>query len=232
MKKHYIYSSDSLKPEGIIKGNLKMMGLYRVFIIISVFLTAFGVFQIIEENNRTERIYSENESKVTALEDTIRNLRDSMETMVEINNLHSIIGKIVIEKPSKKHKAHAPSKNDVWNFINECKPWYPEYIMAQAVLESSCGATSPKGTNNMFGMKIPNRRETTALNVGTMETYAKYAHWKLSVTDRILWEIFTFKGHKPSKDEYLKSLNGYAEDPAYLKKLENIASVWHSKSNK
>lgn len=105
----------------------------------------------------------------------------------------------------------------LYDFLLENNAWYPEILLAQAKLES--GNYSSKifqSNNNLYGMKRVYKRPTT--QQGGDKGYGYYSNWCLSVLDRILWDKFTFK-NKPSKEEYLKAMRGYAEDPHYIEKL-------------
>lgn len=105
----------------------------------------------------------------------------------------------------------------LYDFLLENNAWYPEILLAQAKLES--GNYSSKifqSNNNLYGMKRVYKRPTT--QQGDDKGYGYYSNWCLSVLDRILWDKFTFK-NKPSKEEYLKAMRGYAEDPHYIEKL-------------
>jgi hypothetical protein len=111
------------------------------------------------------------------------------------------------------------SVNDdiLYDFLLENNAWYPEILLAQAKLESGNYTSNIfKSNNNLYGMRKVYRRPTT--QQGDDKGYGYYSNWCLSVLDRILWDKFTFE-NKPSKDEYLRALRGYANDPYYIEKL-------------
>ena len=111
------------------------------------------------------------------------------------------------------------SVNDdiLYDFLLENGAWYPEILLAQAKLESGNYSSKIfKSNNNLYGMKRVYKRPTT--QQGGDKGYGYYSNWCLSVLDRILWDKFIFE-NKPSKDEYLKAMRGYAEDPHYIEKL-------------
>ena len=93
-----------------------------------------------------------------------------------------------------------------------------EIIIAQAILETGL-FTSPifYENNNLFGMKEPRVRETTA--IGSSRGHATYDNWVDSVDDYILW--YNYVTRNRVYEDYLQFLVyiGYAEDPYYLKKL-------------
>ena len=105
----------------------------------------------------------------------------------------------------------------LYDFLLENDAWYPEILLAQAKLESgNYSSRIFQSNNNLYGMKKVYKRPTT--QQGDDKGYGYYPNWCLSVLDRILWDKYTFE-NKPSKDEYLRAMRGYAEDPHYIEKL-------------
>lgn len=98
---------------------------------------------------------------------------------------------------------------------------YPEIVLAQAKIETG-NFTSVIfiENNNLFGMKLPERRRTTA--VGENRNHAKYKSWVQSVLDYKIWQDGMI--HKaPTKRSYLAYLKrNYAEDKNYIKKIKQI----------
>ena len=98
---------------------------------------------------------------------------------------------------------------------------YPDVVLAQAKIETG-NFTSKifRENNNMFGMKLPERRQTTA--VGESRNHAKYTDWIQSIRDYKLWQDQMI--HKaPTKRAYLAYLRrNYAEDKNYIKKIKQI----------
>jgi len=98
---------------------------------------------------------------------------------------------------------------------------YPDVVLAQAKIETG-NFTSKifRENNNMFGMKLPYRRKTTA--VGESRNHAKYTNWIQSIKDYKLWQDKMI--HKaPTKRAYLAYLRrNYAEDKNYIKKIKQI----------
>ena len=102
--------------------------------------------------------------------------------------------------------------------------------MAQAIQETSCGINCRQPCSyNMFGMKVPSNRETTAINVGSKDTYARYKSWELGVIDRILWEIAVFGGKKPTEEQYREKLSMYGTADGYKEKITLIAKEYKDK---
>lgn len=95
---------------------------------------------------------------------------------------------------------------------------YPKVVLAQAKIESG-NFTSKifKENNNLFGMKLPVRRKTTA--IGVNRKHAKYSDWVESLIDYKLWQDnMIHKG--ATKKKYLAYLGkNYAADPNYINKI-------------
>ena len=108
----------------------------------------------------------------------------------------------------------------LYQFLLDNNAWYPDILLKQAKIESANYSSNVyKNTNNLYGMKKVGKRQTTQLN-NTYNGYGSYNNWCLSVLDRMLWDMFVFKGEKPSREEYLKEMSMYAEDENYLTKLK------------
>jgi len=98
---------------------------------------------------------------------------------------------------------------------------YPDVVLAQAKIETA-NFTSKifRENNNMFGMKLPERRRTTA--VGENRNHAKYTSWIQSIIDYKLWQDQMIH-RAPTKHAYLAYLKrNYAEDKNYIKKIKQI----------
>ena len=97
---------------------------------------------------------------------------------------------------------------------------YPDIVFAQAVIESG-NFKSKLCTNNknLFGMKMPGRRETTAIGK-SKGGYAKYDTWGDSVFDYLLYQNYVMRNKNMNRKEYLSYLGRtYAEDKQYLIKI-------------
>jgi uncharacterized FlgJ-related protein len=110
--------------------------------------------------------------------------------------------------------------------INQKNIKFPDIVFAQAVLESGhFKAPLFISQNNLFGMKVPKKRETTAINKGN-KGYAKYLDWDSSIDDYLLWQQFTLKNKSQlSKTQYLSLLGKiYAKDKNYVSTLKKVMS--------
>jgi len=150
---------------------------------------------------------------------TIQN--DELTNFCTNDKMNTIIGQFV----RFKGKNVEPTTDSIMSILTEVDAWYPEYIMAQAVLESA-NFTSEiyKTNNNLFGMKQVSKRSTTQTGKKTDKaTYGHYNNWQMSVLDRVLWDLHRFET-KPSREEYEKALMQYAEDSNYISKLNKVIS--------
>lgn len=118
------------------------------------------------------------------------------------------------------------SETKVYEYLLQLKIKYPLVAMAQMKLESA-NATSNifKQNNNVFGMKEPGLRPTTAL--GTKNNHAYYAHWRQSVLDYAIWQAYVMNAENiQSKEAWLAYINRfYSEIPGeYMKRILAIES--------
>lgn len=102
---------------------------------------------------------------------------------------------------------------------------YPYVALAQLKLESANGTSDIfKNGNNLFGLKVPRYRATTAL--GTRNNHAYYSHWRQSILDYAFFCTYSMnQENSSSQDEWVKYLGrNYAQDNSYEKKLIFILS--------
>jgi len=94
-------------------------------------------------------------------------------------------------------------------------------VVSQAILETNTFSSSIfSENNNLFGMKEPSVRQTTA--IGTNRGHAEYVHWTYSIKDYKLWyDYMTRNGVYYNYYTFLTRI-GYAEDEKYISKLRNI----------
>lgn len=102
---------------------------------------------------------------------------------------------------------------------------YADYIIRQAILETgNFTSTIFLESNNLLGMKHPRVRPTTS--IGSNRGHAMYQHWTDSVEDYLLWLKY-YKDRGYNTEDYFMFLRevGYAEDPYYIYKLQNLNYV-------
>jgi uncharacterized FlgJ-related protein len=119
---------------------------------------------------------------------------------------------------SSETNSYNLTHSDFYDMLVKYEIKYPDIVFAQAVLESG-NFTSKlfKTQNNLFGMKVPHKRQTTAINkIG----YAKYNSIDDSIIDYSYYQQYAMKRKEMSRNEYLAFLGrNYAEDKKYVQKL-------------
>lgn len=113
------------------------------------------------------------------------------------------------------------SKENLTAYIKEIGLLYPKVVLAQARIETgNFTSTIFKENNNLFGMKFPERRKTTA--IGVNRKHSIYENWKHSVDDYKLWQDNMI--HRASnRKEYISYLGqSYAEDSKYISLIKQI----------
>jgi len=101
------------------------------------------------------------------------------------------------------------------------KYWY--FVRNQIIIETGFTSESCVKAYNLFGMKFPRQRETTA--IGKMFGYSKYKHWAYSLYDYKLWQDYMLKSTPIRKGEsYPQWLVrvGYAQSESYLQFIAGI----------
>jgi uncharacterized FlgJ-related protein len=100
---------------------------------------------------------------------------------------------------------------------------YIDIMVAQARIETGWYTSKIFIHNkNLFGLKIPHKRSTTA--IGEKNNHAYYNKWEDSVMDYYLFcEYIISKRDIKSKNEWIKYIGkNYAEDIYYEKKIKKI----------
>jgi len=118
-------------------------------------------------------------------------------------------------------KAQDITTQTLYSYMVEIDIQHPEIVMAQAKLESGrFKSIIFRENNNLFGMRLPVRRKTTA--IGKNRGYAVYRDWKSSVRDYKLWQDRMInKGN--SDDDYLRYLQEhYAKNEQYIRILRKM----------
>lgn len=123
---------------------------------------------------------------------------------------------LTIEKPTPIFYL---SMEDINLWIKECRIKYPSIVRAQINLETGYLTSKIfKENKNLFGMRYPFQRETTAL--GELYNHAFYKDYKESVIDYKIWQSLYY--HKGENYYTFLQRMGYATDEKYLKKLQKI----------
>jgi flagellum-specific peptidoglycan hydrolase FlgJ len=115
------------------------------------------------------------------------------------------------------------NKTRVYQEILDLDIKFPDIVLAQAVLESGNFASKvTKHNNNLFGMRMPKVRQTTA--VGQRYGYARYYNWKDSVKDYKLWQEALLKKHpNMTRGQYKSYIDRiYSTGKNYISKINLI----------
>ena len=223
MKKLLLYDTEDMTTQTV----LEEVGKYSVFdakhgrkflYTLAGLLVSFVLLSMVVAHLFTEYHYQ----KI----DEITAEANAIETKIAKDELHYLIGYLYLQTDTVK-----PNEDTVYNFIMDCNSWFPEYIMAQAVIESGCGTSElAKKANNLFGMRYIDQskphRPTTQIQGVNCNGYGAYKNWQLSVVDRILWEISRYKSVKPSLEKYQNGFCSYAEAENYKTTLINLANKY------
>lgn len=111
--------------------------------------------------------------------------------------------------------------SSLFSQITEMGIKFPRVVFTQALLETGHFKSELcVKHNNLFGMKKPSKRETTALGA-VRHGYARYESWTKSVEDYLLWQNYVLKNKSiETESQYLNFIgHRYAQDPNYKRKL-------------
>ena len=120
-----------------------------------------------------------------------------------------------------EHQKDVFTEQKLKDYLIELNVKYPNIVFAQAKLESGNFKSKIfEENNNLFGMKQPSIRATTA--TGEQYNHATYNSWRESVLDYALYSC-KYTSSIKSESEYIAYLGSrYAEDTNYIFKLKNI----------
>ena len=139
----------------------------------------------------------------------------------EIDLYQEQIDSLINEVDSLKFRyeqLHELSWENIDYWIDHLEIEHPEIVKQQIALETGMlTSTICAENNNLFGMKEPRVRETTAL--GTQHGHAYYHNYIDSIKDYKLWQDYSYSG-----GDYYGFLNrvGYAEANHYIAALKTI----------
>lgn len=118
------------------------------------------------------------------------------------------------------------SRVSAWEYIC-CHPGlrFPHIVFKQAIMESGLVSDIALVNHNIFGMRLPRVRATTA--IGSRNGYAVYSSWQSSVDDYALFQ----KGFTGSSEsDYYLFLRSYG-DSAYVSNLKKAMVTIPKTSN-
>jgi len=140
-----------------------------------------------------------------------------LETKIQVDSLKRVINERDMQLDSIKRRELNWENIDYW--MEEFGVQHKEVVMQQVYLETgNLQSDICTNNNNLFGMKLPRVRKTTA--VGSSRGHAQYDDFVLSILDYALWQQNMYKG----QEDYYKFLRsvGYAECETYIQKLKYI----------
>lgn len=111
-------------------------------------------------------------------------------------------------------------KDSILNFIFELRLEHPYIVYSQAIIESGNFTSNIwRENNNMFGMKMPERRATLA--IGINKGHSVYNSWKDCLIDYALFQSSYLRNL--TEEEYFVKIGGfYAEDSSYERKIRGL----------
>jgi flagellum-specific peptidoglycan hydrolase FlgJ len=119
--------------------------------------------------------------------------------------------------------ARTPNQREVYEELVRLDVKFPDIVLAQTILESgNFSSKVAKQNNNLFGMRMPKVRETTA--IGQRYGYARYYNWKESVKDYKLWQEALLKKYpNMTRGQYKSYINRvYSTGKNYISKINLI----------
>ena len=111
--------------------------------------------------------------------------------------------------------------NGIKKELNSLRVEHSDIVLRQYALESGIGTSRlARECNNIFGMKYPTKRPTTAIGK-TKSGFAIYVSVREAIIDYLLWQAYYAKGL--SRQQYLNVLQrNYGGSNNYLQKLFGI----------
>lgn len=118
------------------------------------------------------------------------------------------------------------SEEALISFMKKLKIKYPETVLAQAKLETGNFTSAIfKENHNLFGMKVAEKRPTSA--IGVNRGHAQYKNWKDSVIDYALLQSYIIaKLPNLTSKEYRSYIQKfYSETSDYLVRMDRMDRV-------
>lgn len=152
-------------------------------------------------------------------------LRDSLDNKISEENALMLVGRYMTSKNTKL-PAH---RDSIYDVALRAGAYYPEVIVAQAIIESQCGRSNLGGkANNLLGMtRVVSGRVTTQTPGRGVNGFGVYHNWQMSIIDRVLWERSIFKRRPTSRNDYIDRMSKiYSEEgAAYASKIRNLIAT-------
>lgn len=117
----------------------------------------------------------------------------------------------------------ALTENNIYLMLLMNNIKYPEVVLSQIMIETGYLTSKLcKANNNLLGMMVPSKRETTAIN---SKGFAKYTNWIDCILDYKLYQDYILSRNKiVTKAQYIAFLHrNYAKSPNYKKRLTELS---------
>ena len=131
-----------------------------------------------------------------------------------------------INKPKTATVDSALTENNVYTMLLLYNIKYPEVVMSQIMIESAyLKSKLTKRNNNILGMTVATKRQTTAVN---KKGFAKYLNWIDCIYDYKLYQDYILsKNSIISKKQYISFLHRtYAKAPNYKSRLTELSKTY------
>jgi flagellum-specific peptidoglycan hydrolase FlgJ len=118
------------------------------------------------------------------------------------------------------------SENNIYIMLLMNRIKYPEVVISQIMIETGYLTSKLcKANNNLLGMMVPSKRETTATN---NKGFAKYTNWMDCISDYKLYQDYILSRNKiDNKKQYIAFLHrNYAKSPLYKKRLTELSNKY------
>ena len=127
---------------------------------------------------------------------------------------------IYTEKEIKEKYVEEFSEHNLMILMKKLRIKHTDIVRKQAIIESShYSGKIFKENNNIYGIRYPNYRITTAIK--TKNNHANYETWQDSVIDYAIYQSTFLRGK--NKEEYLSYLkDNYAENKLYVDLINKI----------
>lgn len=98
---------------------------------------------------------------------------------------------------------------------------YPHIVLAQAKLESGTFTSKIfKQNNNMFGMRMPRQRPTTAIS--EQNGFAMYRDWKDCLYDYALYQAYAMQTVNNETEYFTRLEEKYCTDTGYVASVKDL----------
>ena len=142
-------------------------------------------------------------------------------SIVEKNKLSDTIhdNKKLIDSLFESKIKDFSEENLLEELIN-LKVKFPHLVLAQSKFETGNFSSGIfKHNRNLFGMRVPGNRSTTA--IGERKGFAIYKDWRHSVYDYAMWQA-QFVSQCRTEEDYLKRLASYAGYKEYGQHIKHL----------